>query len=76
VLRANGIRVLDIDASTGIDLLCGYPRRGWFLLELKSHGGSETKRQRQIREACEADGLPYFTLREGEPISKILDNLK
>jgi len=76
LLRGHGIRVLDVDACTGIDLLCGKPRWGWFLLELKSHRTPETKTQKQIREGCEASGLPYFTLREGEPISKILDQLK
>ena len=75
LLRAHSVRVLDIDSATGIDLLCGYKGR-WFLLELKSKRTPETKRQKQIRETCEAEGLPYFTLREGEPIAKVLDKLK
>jgi hypothetical protein len=75
LFHAFGAVCYDVDTALGIDLLVGFRGR-WILVEIKSARGRETKRQTRMRETCERLGLPYFTHREGEPISKILDQIK
>ena len=75
LLRSMGCACVDIDLSTGIDLLCGY-RSTWFTLELKAKGGRETKRQKAWAERSQACGLPHFVHREGESVGWILDRVK
>lgn len=73
-LRKHGCICVDIDLSTGIDLLCGY-RKTWFSLELKSKGGKLTDRQMKWGLSCDREGLPHFVLKEGEPATDILDKV-
>ena len=74
LLRKCGVQVWNVDESMGCDLLCGHRGR-FFLLELKSKGGTLTTRQDKLQEICKQTSLPFYVLYEGEPISTILDQL-
>ena len=74
LLRKSGVVVWNIDEAMGVDLLCGHRGR-FFLLELKSKGGKLTTRQDKLQEICNQTSLPFFVLYEGEPVSRVLDQL-
>lgn len=74
-LQVLGIYSVDIDLSTGIDLLCYWGRVGWFTLEIKSKGGKETARQVRWRERCEHLGAPHLVYTEGQDLLAELTEL-
>ena len=41
------------------DLLCFGPRHGFFVVEVKAPGGSQSPAQRLFQQHCEAAGVPY-----------------